>query len=338
METEPPARARSPIVDAGTGQPRLLDRVRLAVRTRHYSLRTEEAYVAWIRRFILFHGKRHPAEMGEKEINAFLSDLAVRRKVATSTQNQALSALLFLYSAILEKPQPCLEGVVRARRPVHLPTVMTQAEVKRVLGRLAGTSKLIAALLYGTGMRLLECLRLRVKDLDFARNQIAVRDAKGQKDRLVPFPIVVRPSLVTWLAGVRRWYDADRAANLPGTYLPDALARKFLTAPFEWGWQWAFPASSLSTDPVSGIVRRHHLHERSVQRAVREAVREAGIRKPVSCHTFRHSFATQLIEDGYDIRTVQELLGHSSVTTTMIYTHVLNRAGGKGVKSPADAL
>jgi integron integrase len=338
MEPDPPSRAWTPIVDAGSREPRLLDRVRLAIRSRHYSLRTEEAYVAWVRRFVLFHAKRHPQAMGETEINAFLSDLAVRRKVAASTQNQALSALLFLYGAILNKPQPCLEGVVRARRPVHLPTVMTRAEVKRVLGRLAGTPKLIATLLYGTGMRLLECLRLRVKDLDFARNQIVVRDAKGQKDRLVPFPMVVRPSLVTWLAGVRRWYDADRAEDLPGTYLPDALARKFPTAPFEWGWQWAFPASAVSSDPASGIVRRHHLHERSVQRAVREAVREAGIRKPVSCHTFRHSFATQLIEDGYDIRTVQELLGHSSVTTTMIYTHVLNRAGGKGVKSPADAL
>jgi integron integrase len=338
MEPDPPSRAWTPIVDAGSREPRLLDRVRVAVRSRHYSLRTEEAYVAWVKRFILYHGKRHPAEMGEIEINAFLSDLAIRRKVAASTQNQALSALLFLYGAILNKPQPSLEGVVRARRPVHLPTVMTRAEVKRVLGRLAGTPKLIATLLYGTGMRLLECLRLRVKDLDFARNQIVVRDAKGQKDRLVPFPMVVRPSLVTWLAGVRRWYDADRDADLPGAIFPTRSHASFRQLPSNGGWQWAFPGSTVSTDPVSGIVRRHHLHERSIQRAVREAVREAGIRKPVSCHTFRHSFATQLIEDGYDIRTVQELLGHSSVTTTMIYTHVLNRAGGKGVKSPADAL
>jgi integron integrase len=219
-----------------------------------------------------------------------------------------------------------------------LPTVMTRAEVKRTLSEMKGIPRLVATLLYGTGMRLLECLRLRVKDLDFANSQIAVRDAKGQKDRTVPFPILVRPAVVTWLAGVRRFHDSDRAAGVAGVYLPDALARKYPEAAFEWGWQWAFPAPTLSTDPVSGIVRRHRLHERAIQRAVHEAVRKAKIRKPVSCHTFRHSFATQLIADGYDIRTVQELLGHSSVTTTMIYTHVLNRAGGRGVRSPADAL
>jgi integron integrase len=326
-------------VNAGSGEPRLLDRVRLAVRARHYSLRTEEAYVAWVKRFVLFHGKRHPQTMGENEINLFLSDLAVRQRVSASTQNQALAALLFLYRSVLHKEeQPSLENVVRARRPVRLPTVMTRSEVKRVLGHMSGTSRLIATLLYGSGMRLLECLRLRVKDLDFARNFIVVRDAKNQKDRRVPFPMVVRAPLVTWLAGVRRWYDADRAAGIPGPFLPEALARKFPGAENEWGWQWAFPLPNLSRDPVSGTLRRHHQHERTIQRAVHDAVHRAGIRKPVSCHTFRHSFATQLIEDGYDIRTVQELLGHSSVTTTMIYTHVLNRSGGRGVRSPADAL
>lgn len=328
----------TPLADAARSEPRLLDRVRLAVRARHYSRRTEEAYVAWVRRFVLFHGKRHPIDMGEKEINLFLSDLAVRHRVAASTQNQALAALLFLYRNVLERPEPSIENVVRASRPTRLPTVMTRAEVKRTLGEMEGIPRLVATLLYGTGMRLLECLRLRVKDLDFANGQITVRDAKGQKDRIVPFPTVVRPALVTWLAGVRRSYESDRAAEVPGVSLPDALARKYPGAPLEWGWQWAFPASTLSTDPRTGIVRRHHLHERAIQRAVHEAVRKAKIRKPVSCHTFRHSFATQLIADGYDIRTVQELLGHSSVTTTMIYTHVLNRAGGRGVRSPADAL
>jgi len=327
------------IVNAGSGEPRLLDRVRLAVRARHYSLRTEEAYVAWVKRFVLFHGKRHPQTMGESEINLFLSDLAVRQRVSASTQNQALAALLFLYRSVLHKEeQPSLENVVRARRPARLPTVMTRSEVKRVLGHMSGTSRLIATLLYGSGMRLLECVRLRVKDLDFARNFIVVRDAKNQKDRLVPFPMVVRAPLVTWLAGVRRWYDADRAAGIPGPFLPEALARKFPGAETEWGWQWAFPLPNLSRDPVTGTLRRHHQHERTIQRAVHDAVHRAAIRKPVSCHTFRHSFATQLIEDGYDIRTVQELLGHSSVTTTMIYTHVLNRSGGRGVRSPADAL
>ena len=254
----------TPLTDAARSEPRLLDRVRLAVRARHYSRRTEEAYVGWVRRFVLFHGKRHPVEMGEKEINLFLTDLAVRHEVAASTQNQALAALLFLYRVVLERPDPSIENVVRASRPTRLPTVMTRAEVKSTLREMEGIPRLVATLLYGTGMRLLECLRLRVKDLDFANSLITVRDAKGQKDRTVPFPILVRPNLVTWLAGVRRSHDGDRAAGVPGVYLPDALARKYPEAPFEWGWQWAFPAPTLSTDPVSGIVRRHHLHERAM--------------------------------------------------------------------------
>lgn len=341
METSDPTRPPGPwppLRDAAREEPRILDRLRIAIRARHYSLRTEEAYLGWVRRFMLFHGKRHPAEMGQKEINTFLSDLAVRGQVSAATQNQALSALLFLYRTVLERPDPSLENVIRASRPVRLPTVMTRPEVKRILSRLNGPPKIVATLLYGSGMRLLECLRLRVKDLDFGLNQITVRDAKGHKDRLVPFPTSVRPALVSWLAQVRRWYDADREAGRPGPYLPEALARKFPAAEYEWGWQWAFPAAAPSTDPRTDLVRRHHVLDRTIQRAVREAVKEAELRKPVSCHTFRHSFATHLIEDGYDIRTVQELLGHRSVTTTMIYTHVLHRAGGRGVRSPADAL
>lgn len=325
-------------VSASGAQPRLLDRVRIAIRARHYSLRTEEAYVGWIRRFIFFHGKRHPSEMGQTEINAFLSSLAVKDKVSSSTQNQALSALLFLYREVLEREDPDLEGVIRADRPARLPTVLTRAEVRSVLRRLDGIPRLITTLLYGSGMRLMEALRLRVKDLEFGFNRITVRDGKGQKDRRVPFPVSVRPALVTWLSQVRRWHDEDGAAARPGVYLPDALERKYPQASREWGWQWAFPASDVSTDPRTGLVRRHHIHERVLQRAVREAVRQAGIRKPVSCHTFRHSFATHLLEEGHDIRTIQELLGHSRVTTTMIYTHVLNRAGSRGIRSPADTL
>lgn len=302
-------------MDSGSGQPRLLDRLRVAVRTRHYSLRTEEAYVGWVRRFVLFHSKRHPAEMGETEINAFLSDLAVRGRVSASTQNQALAALLFLYRIVLQKPEPDLEGVVRAKRSSRLPTVMTVGEVRRVLAGLEGVPKIVATLLYGTGMRLLECLRLRVKDLEFGMNQITVRDPKGGTDRRLPFPVVVRPSLVSWLSRVRRWYDGDRASGRPGVYLPTALVRKFPGADREWAWQWAFPAPTPSTDPLTGLVRRHHMLERTIQRAVRDAVLRSHLRKPVSCHTFRHSFATHLLEQGYDIRTIQELLGHKDVTT-----------------------
>lgn len=320
------------------GQPRLLDRVRTAIRTRHYSLRTEEAYVGWIRRYVVFHNKRHPLEMGEREINAFLSHLAVKGRVSASTQNQALCALLFLYRWVLEEPFPTLENVVRAKRPKRLPSVMTRDEVRRVLSKLSGMHRIAATLLYGSGLRLLECLRLRVKDVEFSLNRITVRDAKAHKDRYVPLPVTVRAPLASWLSRVEQLHRRDLAEGFGGVYLPEALSRKYPSADRGWAWQWVFPADSRSRDPRTGIERRHHLHETAVQRAVQQAVHDAGIKKPASCHTFRHSFATHLIEDGYDIRTIQELLGHSDVKTTMIYTHVLNRSGGRGVRSPADAL
>ena len=319
-------------------QPKLLDRVRIAIRTRHYSLRTEEAYVGWTRRFIFFHNKRHPAEMGEPEINAFLSQLAVKDRVSASTQNQALCALLFLYRHVLEKPFPQLENLVRARRPIRLPAVLTRDETRRILGKMNGTSRIIATLLYGSGMRLLECLQLRVKDIEFGLNRILVRDAKGHKDRFVPLPVSLRPALASSLARVRQLHEKDLAAGIPGVYMPDGLERKYPGASREWAWQWVFPGDGLSRDPRSEVVRRHHLHESIVQRAVKQAVRDAEVRRPATCHTFRHSFATHLIEDGYDVRTVQDLLGHKDLKTTMIYTHVLNRTGGRGVRSPADAL
>jgi len=318
--------------------PKLLDRVRIAIRTRHYSLRTEEAYVGWIRRYIFFHNKPHPQEMGEPEINAFLSHLAVKERVSASTQNQALCGLVFLYRHVLEKPFPTLEKLIRAKRPSRLPVVMTRAEVKKVLQRLDGVNRVMGMLLYGSGMRLLECLPLRVKDIEFGLNRILVRDAKGHKDRFVPLPAAVRPQLVSWLARVKQMHEEDLQDGGGSVYLPYALERKYPGADREWGWQWLFPARERSKDPRSDAVRRHHVHERIIQRAMREAVRSAGIKRPVNCHTFRHSFATHLIEDGYDIRTIQELLGHKHVNTTMIYTHVLNRSGGRGVRSPVDAL
>jgi integron integrase len=330
-----------PISSAVAGErrpPRLLDRVRTALRTNHYSIRTEEAYVSWIKRFIFFHNKRHPMEMGEPEINGFLSHLAVDGRVTASTQNQALSALLFLYRRVLQQPFPDLENLIRARRPRRLPVVMTRAEVKAVLGRLHGTPRLVATILYGTGMRLMECLRLRVKDVEFARNLIVVREAKGDRDRRVPLPELVRQDLATWMSHVKRLHEQDLAEGFGAVYLPYALARKYPRAGLEWGWQWLFPAADRSTDPRSGQTRRHHLQDWNIQRAVAQAIRDVAIKKPVSCHTFRHSFATHLLEEGYDIRTIQELLGHRDVKTTMIYTHVLNRAGGRGVRSPADTL
>jgi integron integrase len=318
-------------------KPRLLDRVRDAIRARHYSRRTEKAYVHWIRRYIFFHGKRHPAEMGAPEVSAFLTALAVEHRVSASTQNQALSALLFLYRAVLGVDLPWLDEVVRAKRPQPLPVVLTRQEVHAVLRELRGVSRLMAVLLYGSGLRLLECCRLRVKDVDLATNQIVVRDGKGRKDRVSMLPASIKEALTAHLERVRQQHQADLRQGAGWVELPGALGRKYRDAGREWGWQWVFPATRLYVDRVTGQRRRHHLHESVLQRAVKEAVRRAGIPKPATCHTFRHSFATHLLEDGHDIRTVQELLGHRDVSTTMIYTHVLNR-GPAGVKSPADRL
>jgi integron integrase len=318
-------------------KPRLLDRVRLAIRARHYSRRTEDAYAHWIRRFILFHGKRHPAEMGGPEVTAFLSSLASDARVSASTQNQALSALLFLYRVVLETDLPWLEGVVRARRPARLPVVLSREEVRAVLDRLDGVPRLAAALLYGSGLRLLECLRLRVKDVDFGARQIVVRAGKGDKDRVTLLPAAVAGELAGHLDRMRKQHARDVARGAGWVEMPGSLGRKYPNAGREWGWQWVFPATRAYVEAETGQRRRHHLHESVMQRAVHGAVRRAGIAKPASCHTFRHSFATHLLEDGYDIRTVQELLGHRDVSTTMIYTHVLNR-GPAGVRSPFDRL
>jgi len=317
--------------------PRLLDRVRDAIRTRHYSPLTEKAYVHWIRQFIFFHNKRHPAEMGPAEISAFLSALAVRDKVAASTQNQALSALLFLYRDVLGVDLPWLDDVVRAKRPQYLPVVLTREETRAVLQQLTGVPRVMALLLYGAGLRLLECCRLRVKDVDFAMNQIVIRDGKGRKDRVTMLPAAVKTLLMTQIDHVRTQHQADLHRGAGWVELPGALLRKYPNAGREWGWQWVFPATRFYVDRLTGQRRRHHLHESVLQRAVKDAVRAAGLAKPATCHTFRHSFATHLLEDNHDIRTVQELLGHRDVSTTMIYTHVLNR-GPAGVRSPADRM
>ena len=319
-------------------QPRkLLDLVREAIRTRHYSRRTERAYVQWTRRFILFHDRQHPARMGEEEIGRFLSALATRDKVSASTQNQALAALLFLFRDVLGRPLGDLEKVVRARPSLRLPVVLTRAEVRAVLDRLQGVPRLMATLLYGGGLRLLECARLRVKDVDFETHQIVVRAGKGNKDRVTLLPASLEEDLRRHLEKARELHQRDLGRGGGWVELPGSLGRKYPNAGREWGWQWVFPATRTYRDRVSGERRRHHLHESVLQRAVKRAVREAGLAKPATCHTFRHSFATHLLEDGYDIRTVQELLGHQDVTTTMIYTHVLNRGWG-GVRSPADRL
>jgi len=321
----------------GAPKPRLLDRVRQAIGARHYSRRTEKAYVHWIKRYIFFHAKRHPAEMGAAEVTAFLTSLAVKGKVAASTQNQALSALLFLYREVLGVELPWLDGLVRAKPPQRLPVVLTREEVRTVLGKLDGVSRLMALLLYGAGLRLLECCRLRVKDVDFETNQIAIRDGKGNKDRLTMLPAAVKTDLAAHIQRAREQHQADLRQGAGWVELPWALARKYPNAGREWGWQWVFPATRIYVDRLTGQRRRHHLHESVLQRAVKEAVRSAGIVKRATCHTFRHSFATHLLEDSHDIRTVQELLGHHDVSTTQIYTHVLNR-GPARVRSPADRM
>ncbi len=316
--------------------PKLLDQVRVAMRTAHYSLRTEEAYVGWIRRFILFHQKRHPLEMAEIEVGAFLSHLAVEGQVAAATQNQARNALLYLYDKILDRPLEPVLGIAPAKRPARLPVVLDRDEVRSVLAQLDGTHWLMASLLYGSGLRLMECLRLRIKDVEFAAGRLVVRDGKGGVDRVTVLPGVLNAPLRRQVTRATTVHRRDLADGFGRVYLPTALDRKYPAASRSVAWQYVFPAARRGTDPRDGVTRRHHQAETVLQRAVRGAVQSASLLKPATCHTFRHSFATHLLEAGADIRTIQELLGHKDVTTTMIYTHVLNR--GPGVISPIDLL
>lgn len=320
-----------------TQSPKLLDQVRDKLRVKHYAIRTEQSYVDWIKRYIYFHDKTHPKDLGAQDVEAFLTHLAVVGKVAASTQNQAKSALLFLYREVLEIQLPWLDNVTQAKAPKKLPVVLTVAEVQAVLSRLSGSHLLIASLLYGGGMRLMEAVRLRVQDVEFARHEIIVREGKGFKDRVTMLPESVVVQLKAHLLKVKALHEEDLALGYGEVYLPFALDKKYPNAGREWGWQYVFPSKNLSVDPRSGKTRRHHLDEKGVQRAMKQAVRDAGLVKPATPHTLRHSFATHLLQSGYDIRTVQELLGHSDVSTTMIYTHVLNK-GGRGVASPLDQL
>ena len=319
----------------GTPAPRLLDEVRRVLRLKHYSVRTEAIYVQWIRRFILANGKRHPRDMGEIEVEGFLSKLAVEGKVAAATQNQALSALLFLYKQVLGLELTWMEGVVRAKRSQRVPTVLSREEIVNVLGRMEGRPWLLASLLYGTGMRLMEVLRLRIKDVDFGRREITVRDGKGGKDRRTMLPQSLIEPMHREVERALLLHEADLLEGLGGAWLPYALARKYPNASHEIGWQYVFPSPRRSRDPRDGVVRRHHFDDGVLSRSLKKSCKHAGVTKPVSAHTLRHSFATHLLESGYDIRTVQELLGHKDVATTQIYTHVLNR-GGHGVLSPLD--
>lgn len=315
--------------------PKLLEQVRNVARMRHLSLSTERAYLGWIRRFILFHNKKHPKEMAEKEIRQFISDLAVNAKISASTQTVALSAILFLYRDVLKQPLPYIDQIERAKPSKKLPLVFTRSEVQTLLARLDGTHHLIASLLYGSGMRLMEVIRLRVKDIDFERSELTIREGKGAKDRVTMLPKSLQNVLLARLRKVRALHNSDLRTGLGTVLLPFALSKKYPGTARDWGWQFVFPSRQLSRDPRTGEIRRHHIQPDHVQRAVKRAIVAAQIYKNGSCHTLRHSFATHLLEDGYDIRTVQELLGHKDVRTTMVYTHVLNR-GGRGVKSPLD--
>jgi integron integrase len=323
---------------AESRRPKLLDQVRAAIRARHYSRRTERAYVGWIRRFILATGKRHPSDLDPREVTQFLTSLAVDQSVAASTQNQALSAILFLYREVLSADLPWLEDVVRAKRPLHLPIVLARSQVADLFRRLDGTHSIMAALLYGSGLRLLECCRLRIQDIDFARHEIVVRRGKGSRDRRTMLPGGIEEELTSHIAATKRLHDDDLRNGAGWVELPHNLTRKYPNAGREWPWQWVFPATRHYVDAATRQRRRHHLHESALQRAFRRAVLAAGLPHRATCHSLRHSFATHLLEDGQDIRTVQELLGHRDVTTTMIYTHVLQRPGGLGVRSPLDRL
>lgn len=316
---------------------KLLDQVRQVIRKKHYSYKTEDAYVNWVKRYIIFHKKKHPSDMGEKEIASFITDLAVNGKVAASTQNQALNAIVFLYKQVLNIDLGDFGPMERAKRPKKIPIVLNKEEVGRILGQMTGTNRLMAQILYGTGLRLTECLRLRVKDIEFAMNQIIVIDGKGAKDRVTILPETIKPLLIDHLNTVKVIHENDLKEGFGEVYLPYALEKKYKNAAREWRWQYVFPATKISEDPRSGKKRRHHLDESVLRKAVRAAAQKAGINKLIGPHTFRHSFATHMLENGYDIRTVQELLGHEDVSTTMIYTHVMNK-GGLGAKSPLDVL
>ncbi len=315
---------------------KLLDQVRHNIRLKHYSARTEQAYVNWIRRYIYFHKNKHPRKMGKPEIEEFLTYLAIARKVSSSTQNQALNALIFLYREVLEQPWNDVDAM-RARKPQRLPVVMSPDEVSQVISAMEGVQQLIAKLLYGSGLRLMEAMRLRIKDIDLKRSQILVREGKGTKDRITLLPEAIKPVLTEHLQRVEQIYENDLENDYDGVSMPGALDKKYPTASKEWAWQYVFPSERYFIDRITEETKRHHLHESSVQKAVKRAARLARIPKPVSCHTFRHSFATHLLENGYDIRTIQDLLGHKDVSTTMIYTHVVNK-GAMGVRSPLDVI
>lgn len=318
-------------------KPKLLDQMRSRLRTLHYSLHTENSYLEWVKRFIQFHDLKHPESMGSNEIEMFLNNLAIEKNVAASTQNQALSAIMFLYKEVLRIDPGWAGNSRRAKRPKKLPVVFSISEVQKIMTQLDGTYWIMAHLLYGAGLRLMECIRLRVKDLDFELNQINVRDGKGGKDRRTMFPQVLRESLKIHLGKIKLLHEKDLAEGYGSVYLPNALEKKYPDAATDWSWQYVFPSAKLSKDPRSGIKRRHHLNHQNLQRKVKRAIQYAGIQKNGSCHSLRHSFATHLLESGYDIRTIQELLGHKNINTTMVYTHILNM-GGKGVVSPSDKL